>query len=246
MLAYAQGDRYGVMDPLQPPYGPLPVGPGRWIYTGGPIARGGLGSRAFFLSSPSQVRPPPPPAFGSPTYNAAAAEVRQISDTRTAEQVAIANYWNVNQSPRSQAAVMAVANELIVSHRRKDQEAARIMFLLTAAAFDASIGCFDAKYTYWYVRPPQADPGIVTVFPTPPHPSYPSAHSCISGATMAVLASVFPGERERLEARAEEASLSRLYAGIHFRFDMDAGLTLGRGVAALAMAADPDRVAPLP
>ena len=53
-----------------------------------------------------------------------------------------------------------------------------------------------------------------------------------------VLAEVFPSERDRVEALAEEASLSRLYAGIHYRFDMVAGLELGRSVAAKAMDAD--------
>jgi membrane-associated phospholipid phosphatase len=115
-----------------------------------------------------------------------------------------------------------------------------------AAAVDASIGCFDAKYHYWFIRPPQADPGIVTVFPTPPHPSYPSAHSCVSGALTGVLAGIFPDARERLADAALEASLSRLYAGIHYRFDMEAGLALGRGIAALALAADLSTVAPLP
>jgi hypothetical protein len=48
-----------------------------------------------------------------------------------------------------------------------------------------------------------------------------------------VLAGIFPDARARLEDVALEASLSRLYAGIHYRFDMEAGLALGRGVASL-------------
>lgn len=244
-LTFSQSDGYGLTNPLLAPIGPPPIGPGRWIYGGGPIARGGLGARPFFLASGSQVRPLPPPAFGSAAFNAALAEVRLISDTRTAAQIAIANYWNVNASPRSSAAIMGIARELIVAHKSKDDEAARIMFLVSAAAFDASIGCFDAKYHYWFVRPPQADAGIVTVFPTPPHPSYPSAHSCIVGAQTAVLAAFFEKDAARLEAVALEASLSRLYAGIHFRFDMDAGRALGRQVAELALSSNLNLVAPL-
>jgi hypothetical protein len=238
VLDYAASDGVGLTDPGTPP-----VGAGYWIWTGGPIARGNLGARPIFLASGDEFRPGPPPAFGSAAFGAALAEVRQFADTRTAEQLAIALYWNVNQSPRSQAAYMEIARELIVSHRRSDAQAARIMFLMGAASFDALIGCFEAKYYYWLIRPPQADPGIVTTFPTPPHPSYPSAHSCSSGAIAAVLAAVFPSEAGRLAAVAEESSLSRLYAGIHYRFDMEAGLALGRAVAAKALAADLAEVA---
>jgi PAP2 superfamily len=245
VLTFAQGDLSGLTDPLLPPFGPPPVGPGLWIYAPPPvIARGNLGARPFFLTSQDQLRPPPPPAFGSADFNAALAEVRQISDTRTQEQIDIANFWHLNQSPRSSAAYMGIARELIVSHHRTDAEAARIMFLMGAAAFDAGIGCFDAKYHYWFIRPPQADTRIVTVFPMPQHPSYPSAHSCASGASSGVLIAAFPSERARLEAVARESSLSRLYAGIHYRFDMEAGLALGRRAAALALAADLDEVAP--
>jgi hypothetical protein len=245
VLTFAQSDLVGVADPLQSPYGPLPLGPGYWKYSPPPLAaRGNLGARPFFLTSQDQLRPPPPPAFGSAAFNAALAEVRHISDTRTQEQIDIANYWNLNQSPRSQAAFMGIARDLIVSHHRKDTDAARIMFVMSAAGFDALIGCFDAKYHYWFIRPPQADPGIHTVFATPQHPSYPSAHSCFSGAFSGVLIDAFPSERAMLEATAQEASLSRLYAGIHYRFDFEKGLALGRSAAALALAANLDLVAP--
>jgi membrane-associated phospholipid phosphatase len=238
VLAYAATDGVGLTDPGTPP-----LGDGFWVWSGGPIARGNLGARPVFLAAADEFRPEPPPAFGAAQFTAALAEVRGIADTRTAEQLAIALFWNANQSPRSQAAFMEIARELIVSHHRSDAEAARIMFLMGAASFDALIGCFEAKYHYWFIRPPQADPGIVTAFPTPPHPSYPSAHSCSSGALAGVLAAVFPSEAIRLAAVAEESSLSRLYAGIHYRFDMEAGLALGRAVAAKALGADLDEVA---
>ena len=245
VLTFAQGDLVGLTDPLLAPIGPPPVGPGSWIYSPPPvIARGNLGARPFFLTSQDQLRSAPPPAVGSDAFNAALAEVRHVSDTRTQEQIDIANYWHVNQSPRSQAAFMGIARELIVAHHRTDAEAARILFVMSSAGFDALIGCFDAKYHYWFIRPPQANMAIVTVFPTPQHPSYPSAHSCFSGAFSSVLADAFPSERASLAAMADEASLSRLYGGIHYRFDMVAGLELGRRAAALALAADLDQVAP--
>jgi hypothetical protein len=85
VLAYAAGDRFGLTNPGTPP-----TTPGHWLWSGGPITRGGYGARPIFLSSSDEFRPPPPPAFGSPEYLAALAEVRQFSDTRTPEQLAIA------------------------------------------------------------------------------------------------------------------------------------------------------------
>jgi hypothetical protein len=238
VIAYSASDLVGLTDPGVPP-----IGPGYWVWNGGPIARGNLGARPFFLSSGNEFRPPPPPAFGSPAYLAALAEVRQISDTRTPEQLAIAQYWNTNQSPTSNAAMNNLAVELIRGQRLGDHESARVLFLMNAAEFDALIGCFDAKYYYWFIRPPQADPAITLPIGLPPHPSYPSAHSCASGGATGVLAAVFPNESARLDSIATEASLSRLYAGIHYRFDFVTGLALGRAVAAKAMAADLDAVA---
>lgn len=238
VLAYAATDLVGLTDPGTPP-----TTPGHWLWSGGPIARGFLGARPFFLASGDEFRPGPPPPFGSAEFLAALAEVRQISDTRTAEQLAIAQTWNAGQSPNSNAIVQNLAVELLRSHRKSDVESARIMFRLNASVYDALVGCFDAKYVYWFIRPPQADPMITLPIGLPPHPSYPSAHSCVSGAASGVLMAAFPDERERLEALAQEASLSRLYAGIHYRFDMVAGLALGRNVAGKAMGADVDAVA---
>ena len=50
-----------------------------------------------------------------------------------------------------------------------------------------------------------------------------------------MLAHFFPGERDELDRLAAEASMSRVYGGIHFRFDCDEGLKLGRAVARLAI-----------
>src|SRR5207247_11323467 len=57
VLTFAQGDLYGLVDPLLPPVGPPLLGPGRWIYAPPPvIARGGPGARPFFLTSQHQLR----------------------------------------------------------------------------------------------------------------------------------------------------------------------------------------------
>ncbi|HJP58917.1 MAG TPA: phosphatase PAP2 family protein, partial [Gemmatimonadaceae bacterium] len=84
----------------------------------------------------------------------------------------------------------------------------------------------------------QADPAIVLSIGLPNHPSYPSNHADVTGASMAILAAFFPRDADHLNALADEAAISRIYGGIHYRFDMDAGLTLGRQVAAYALQQD--------
>ena len=231
VLAQAATDNYLVV-----PTGVPPVGPGFWVSSGAAIVRSLHGVRPFFLSSPSQLRPPPPPAFGSAAFLAALAEVRAISDTRTAQQLAIAIYWNTGAGPFTAASLNVIAGEMIRAHHRTELESARILAYANAAAFDAQIACWDAKLTYWFIRPSQADPAITLPIGLPNHPSYPSGHSCITSAMMTVLADALPAERERLEAIIAEAGMSRVYGGIHYRFDVEAGQEIGRGAAALALA----------
>jgi hypothetical protein len=238
VLAWAAGDRLGLTNPGTPP-----VGAGYWVSSGA-IARGHLGARSFFLDSNDEFRPAPPPPFNSAAFLQDLAEVRQISDTRTAAQSANAVFWHVNQSPRMNNVMNAKARELIVKYHRKDEEAARILFLANASMFDALNACFDAKYHYWLLRPTMADPAITIPagMALPPHPSYPSAHSCISGAITETLALAFPPEREALEALAWEAGFSRVLGGIHYRFDSLAGLALGAAVARKAWRSDLDDI----
>ena len=72
----------------------------------------------------------------------------------------------------------------------------------------------------------------------PNHPSYPSGHSCISSSAAAVLTTFFPEQRRELGAMVTEAGLSRMYGGIHYGFDIEAGQQLGRSVARFTMRAD--------
>ncbi len=74
--------------------------------------------------------------------------------------------------------------------------------------------------------------GFKTILGTPNFPSYTSGHSTFSGAAAEVLAYIFPAEANAVRAWAIEAAESRIYGGIHYRFDSEVGLTQGRAVAA--------------
>jgi membrane-associated phospholipid phosphatase len=230
VLALKATDNYLVLSAGVPP-----VGPGYWYSAPNTaIVRSLYGSRPFFMKSSDQLRPPAPPAFGSPEYLTALAEVRTISDTRTPEQTAIAQSYATATAPFTAGTQNLMADELIRDYHRTEHEAARILAYANAAAFDAQIACWDAKFTYWFIRPTQADPLISLAVALPNHPSYPSAHACITGAIMNVLIDAFPSERDRLQDFIRISGLSRIYAGLHYRFDVDAGETIGARAAALA------------
>jgi membrane-associated phospholipid phosphatase len=113
--------------------------------------------------------------------------------------------------------------------------AARVFAYLGAAEADAFIACWDAKYTYWSGRPAGLIPGFASTIVTPNFPSYISGHATVSGAASTVLAYFFPNDGAVLRGRAEEAALSRLYGGIHWRSDNETGLAVGREVGSLAV-----------
>jgi len=239
IVTRAQGDGFGVAANPAPP-----VGPGYWTTNapGLPVAGGQLpGVTPWFLTSASQFRPAAPPAFGSAAFNAALAEIRDLSDHRTTEQTNIAAYWALNTGTITAAGFwLQVATDDINARGLSEREATHLYALLGATMFDAVIGCWDAKLTYWLVRPWKADP-LITVTAAvgkPNHPSYPSGHSCVSESGAQVLSAFFPEDHAQLSAMVEEAGLSRMYGGIHFRFDIDAGHALGDDVARFAIAAD--------
>jgi len=125
----------------------------------------------------------------------------------------------------------------------------RVQTLVSVALMDAFWLCWREKYRTERIRPETAirkliDPTWEPFLQTPPFPEYPSGHSVASTAAASVLTGLF-GDRfaytDSVERRyglpdrsypsflaaAEEASLSRLYGGIHFRDGITQGQKLG-------------------
>lgn len=230
--------------------GTIPTGPGFWRNAPAPAQpigpRWGL-VRPWVLDRGDQFRPPPPPAFGSPAFVSALAEVREYSDNLTPAQLAIAQFWQFGSGPGGPMGYFgALATQLAESQHLTEVQAARMFAVMYMAMMDASIGCWDAKYAYWYVRPFQADTRIATPVGRPNFPSYPSAHSCLSASAAEVLAELFPNEGADLEAKVAEAGIARIYAGLHYQFDVTAGQALGSAVARVAIARGPRGFEPIP
>jgi len=209
--------------------GTVKIPPGDCRWTGiNPVAPFAGSRKTWVLSSGSQLRPGPPPDCESAQGQAELAEVRNFP--RTFDSSAAAFYWQSGRSNWNN-----VIDQKIFEYRLdvNPPRAARVYALTSIAAYDATVACWDAKYTYWAIRPFMF--GVTTLFPTPNHPSYPAAHGSFSGAISAVLADLFPLDAVSLNALGTEAGESRLWAGVHFRSDIDTGLALGRAVAKLVV-----------
>jgi len=189
--------------------------------------------KTWVLDSPSEFRPPPPPAHDSSQKAAELAEIKNFA--RTSKTNSAAYFWEYAVGGlRAHQYWSRQIGRLLLEYRLDNDPplAARAYALQNIAGLDTGIACWDGKYTYWAIRPFQLDPDVKTLFPTPNHPSYPAAHACISTAEAMILGYLFPRDAAALAAGAEEAAESRVWAGIHYRSDIVAGAALGRAVAA--------------
>jgi membrane-associated phospholipid phosphatase len=184
----------------------------------------------------SATLPGPPPKIGTAEFGKALEEVRKISDNRTREQWRIADFWADGAGTATPPGHWnQIAVDLIRKNNLNELRSARVLALLNRAVMDAGICCWDTKYQYYIPRPSQVDPQIKTSTGLPNFPSYTSGHATFSGSAAVVLGYLFPTEANVLNAWAEEAAVSRLYGGIHYRFDNDAGLACGKGVGQVAV-----------
>ena len=230
VIDHARGDGSDLVGEVN-----VPVGPGYW--TGDDPLRP-LWDKVtpWTTDDITRYRPGPPPAYASPEFVAALEEVRRIADGRTEEERRISEFWADGPGTYTPPGHWnAIASDLIADHGLGDLESARTLAVLNIALMDAGISCWDAKYHYWLLRPWMADPGITTSVARPPFPSYTSGHATFSGAASAVLACIFPDDGDEIAAMAEEAADSRLYGGIHYRFDNEEGLESGRMIGRAAV-----------
>jgi PAP2 superfamily len=215
----------------------------------------------FVLRSGDEFRPPPPPRLSSRRYAAALNEVQAFGvatgSARTPDQTQIGKFWTAP----IQNYWNEIAQTVTTERDRSIVHAARTFAQLDVAFADATIAFYDAKYAYHFWRPITAirnadsdgnrrtfaDPGWTPLATTPADPSYPGAHSVISAAAARILASqygncfrfsvtseVLPGVLRSFGSfsqAAEEAGVSRIYAGVHTRIDHVAGKRLGDEVA---------------
>jgi hypothetical protein len=215
----------------------------------------------FVLRTGSQFRPAPPPALTSPRYAADFSEVHALGElnsaTRTPDETEIGKFWGaapiwIVWNQIADQAASGFGNSL--AHN------ARLFALLDTSLADDAIALYDAKYADHRWRPitaitaadqgnpnTTADPNWLPLANTANDPSYPGAHATFSQAAATVLQDFFGTDVfsfsltnpsvglsrsfASFSQAADEASVSRIFAGQHFRYDEDAGQTLGAQVA---------------
>ncbi len=218
--------------------------------------------RPFAMPEGNSCPLPPPPAYSedpSSEFYKEAKEVYDTVNTLTKEQRAIAAFWSddpmLSSTPPGHWISIAMT-ELDLEAAPATRWAA-VMARLGITLADAFIGCWHSKFEYDLVRPITyiqrvIDPKWQPILNTPPFPEYPSGHSTQSGAAAAVLDAVFGADHafvdgthlddgipERpfanFQAAAQEAGISRLYGGIHFRAAIERGLDQGACIGAHAV-----------
>jgi hypothetical protein len=217
--------------------------------------------KPLLLRSAGQFRPGPPPALDSMLYARDFEEVRlygaKNGSLRTVEQTETARFWTELVQQQHTRTLRNLVTRLGLDLR----EAARALALGTTVMADSLIACWDAKFAYGYWRPvtaipagdtdgnrrTAADPAWEPLAPTPNHPEYPSAHTCITAALGTAAAALLGGDRIELEVAStvtgttrhfthvddleRDIENARVYIGYHWRISGEVGSRLAEQVA---------------
>jgi hypothetical protein len=215
-------------------------------------------NRCMALPSAAACDPGPPPAFSTDDGSAFLAQAREVYDTVnqiTPEQEAIALFWadDPGGTPTPPGHSVSILTQVLRARDATLADAAEAYARLGIAICDAFIACWRVKYVHNLIRPityirRHIDPAWGDPLPvtTPPFPEYTSGHSIQSAAAATVLTSLFgpvaftdhshderglaPRSFGSFDEFAEEAAISRLYGGIHYRAAIVRGLSQGRCV----------------
>lgn len=188
------------------------------------------------LTLVTQIRPGPPPSTSSKQFKDEVDEVLYYSQHPTRERKRIIDFWADGVGTTTPPGHWNdIAASDFLQQNFSEVRWARNMALLNTAMMDASIVCWDAKFTYYNPRPSQVNPQIKTLTGLPNFPSYVSGHSTFSAAAATILGHFIPARKTDYLSMAEEAKLSRLYGAIHFRSDIEAGFVAGVRVGSYAV-----------
>lgn len=203
---------------------------GRCLWTGtNPGNAAATGWKTFLRAAPGEFRPPAPPDRESAAIQAEVARLRGFPRTFNTNQKAY--YWQNPEGRETKSYILAEKWMFEDGLDRNPPRAARVYALIAAAHYDTFIASHVAKFAYWCLRPHQLDSGVRPLFASPNFPIYPSNHSTFSWSRAGILSYLFPTRATEARTGAIEAAESRIWAGIHYSIDLDAGMVLGQTVA---------------
>jgi hypothetical protein len=194
--------------------------------------------KGFLIDSLGVIanRPGPPPSTSSVQMNQDIADVHALINNDSRAHYNIVLFWADGAGTYTPPGHWnTIAAEDFITKNYSEVRWARNMALLNMAMMDAAIVCWDTKYFYFNPRPTQMDPGIKTLTGVPNFPSYISGHATFSGAAATILGHIIPERAAAYTAMANEAAMSRYYAGIHYKIDSDSGLVTGNRVGNYAV-----------
>lgn len=213
--------------------------------------------RPFLVSNVADILPVPPPAYSTDPTSAFFKEAMEVYTTvnaLTPDQLVIAEYWSDDpgKTATPPGHSCSIMKQILEDEQADLARAAEVYAKLGMAVHDAFVSCWYAKYQYNLVRPitfvhDHIDNTWTIPLATPPFPEYTSGHSVQSGASAKVLTDLYgstysfvdrthadrsdidgtPRAFPNFYAFAEEAAISRLYGGIHFRSAIDVGVAQG-------------------
>ncbi len=201
----------------------------------GPLEEPSAGRwNTWVLTSGAEIRLPPPAAADSPQGIRELAQLKRAQIEITQAQIDASRFWDAGSATRRWTEIHL---QMIKTHRPNPPRAARGLALVHLAMSDALIAAWHAKYLYKQPAPTTVDPSLAPAVPSRAVPSYPSEHAVAAGAASRVLGYLFPQQGPGwFETRAQEAALSRIWAGADWPSAVEQGLALGRTVAEKVLA----------
>lgn len=234
-----------------------PVGLGMWVKTDASNALQPYwgDNRTFLITNTApSIMAPAPPAFSidpTSTFYKNGKEVYDVGRNLTQEQRAIALFWadGAGETFTPPGHSISITRQVLLEKKSTLDVAAEAYMKVGIAVADAFICGWKCKYIFNLMRPityiqANIDANWKPLLATPPFPEYISGHSVQSGAASEVLTQLFgdnvqfidnshadrglaPRTLSSFRAFAQEAAISRLYGGIHFRFGNEEGLNMG-------------------
>ena len=174
--------------------------------------------------------PPSPPSLDNPVWKEQIAAIKAAQNPMTEEKKEVIYLWAGLSYPWS-GDWRNIVNQYLLCRSVPLKKAFSVRSTLMVGLYDSVAAYTTCKYHYLIPRPQKMDPSIRYEIPVPKHPSYPSGHATESTVATRILSLYFPADAKYWQIMAEQCRISRIWAGIHYPFDNEAGKVCGNKVA---------------